>query len=50
MNLAIRKLALLEKAIADRENCLKGDGYTTNPSDAEIKRQIASIRVKIRAI
>ena len=50
MNLVFRKLALLEAVIAENEEAAKIEGYVTNPIEDDLKRQVASLMVKIRAI
>ena len=50
MNLVFRKLALLEAVIAENEETARVDGYISNPIEEDLKRQVASLMIKIRAI
>lgn len=50
MNLVFRKLALLEAVIAENEEAARVDGYISNPIEEDLKRQVASLMIKIRAI
>lgn len=50
MNIALRKLALLEKNIADREEAARVQGYTTNVVDADFKKRITDLMDRVRAI
>ena len=50
MNLAIRKLAMLEKNIAQKEEESRLDGYSTNIVDQEFKNRITTLMNKIRSI
>ena len=50
MNIVFRKLALLEAVIAENEETARIEGYATNPIDEDLKRQVSSLMVKIRAI
>ena len=50
MNIAIRKLAMLEKSILEKEEAARLEGYTSCPFDPEFKRQITTLMDKVRAI
>lgn len=47
MNIAIRKLALLEKAIEEQEERNRIDGYTTSPIDYEFKQRVSELMLKV---
>ena len=48
MNIALRKLALLEKNLAEKEECAKINGYTTSPADRELQAKINDLLSRIR--
>ena len=50
MNLAIRKLAMLEKEMIEREEAARLEGYTSCPVNSQLKSQITSIMDKVRAL
>lgn len=50
MNVTVRKLALLEKTIAEKEEFARLQGYTTNVVDADFKRRVTDLMDKIRVI
>lgn len=50
MNIALRKLALLEKNIAEREEAARVQGYTTNVVDADLKKRITDLMDRVRVI
>ncbi len=50
MNIALRKLALLEKNMLEREEALKLEGYTSSPVDANFREKITQLMDKVRAI
>lgn len=50
MNIAIRKLVMLEKSMAEKEEAARIAGYTTCPIDTEFKRQISDIMNKVKAL
>lgn len=50
MNLTLRKLALLEKSIAEKEETARINGYTTNVSDVEMKKNITELLNRVRVI
>lgn len=50
MNIALRKLALLEKNLIQREEEAKLEGYATSPVDSALREQITKLMDKVRAI
>lgn len=50
MNIAIRKLALLEKAIEEQEERSRLDGYTTSPIDPEFKQRVSDLMLKVKFV
>jgi len=50
MNLALRKLALLEKTYAEQEEAARIQGYTTVPFDRDFKEKISNLMDKVRVI
>ncbi len=50
MNIALRKLALLEKNMREREEAARLEGYTTSPIDSNFKQRITQLMDKVRAI
>lgn len=48
MNLAFRKLAMLEKEIIAKEEAAKIDGYTSAPIDKEFKSKITKLLDQVR--
>ena len=50
MNIAVRKLALLEKNILEREASARVQGYSTTVIDADFKRRVTNLMDKVRAI
>ena len=50
MNIAIRKLALLEKTIKEQENSCDFEGLTTVPIDNELKQRISELMIKVRTV
>ena len=50
MNIAVRKLVLLEKNILEREESARIQGYSTNVVDADFKRRVVDLMDKIRLI
>ena len=50
MNIALRKLAMLEKEFIAREEAARIEGLVTNPVDQAFKRKITDLMDKIRAI
>ena len=50
MNIALRKLALLEKDLIAREETARIEGFMTNPADNDLRRKITEIMDKVRII
>lgn len=50
MNIAMRKLAMLEKDLIAREEEASTLGYSSKPIDTEFKRKISYLMDKIRYI
>ena len=50
MNIAIRKLAMLEKSIMEREEAAKLDGYVTSPVDPIFKEKVTRLMDKVRVL
>ena len=50
MNIALRKLAMLEKNFIEQEEAAKINGYTTCPVDRDLQQRIALIMDKVRKI
>lgn len=50
MNLAIRKLAMLEKEFIQREEEAKLEGFSTCPIDREFKARISQVMDKVRLL
>lgn len=50
MNIAIRKLALLEKTLEEKEINSKINGYVVSPVDAELKEKISKLMDQVRVI
>ena len=50
MNVALRKLALLEKNIMQKEEAAKVQGYTTSPVDPIFKKKIVKLMKRVREI
>ena len=50
MNLALRKLAMLEKDLIAREEAAKIEGYVTSPVDNDLKLRITKLMDKVRVI
>ena len=50
MNLALRKLAMLEKAYAEMDEVAKIQGYSTVPYDQDFKRKVVNLMDKVRVI
>ena len=50
MNITMRKLAMLEKVMNEREMEAKFEGFTTCPVNSELKHQITALMDKVRAI
>ncbi len=50
MNIAMRKLAMLEKEFAAREEEAKLSGYDTCPIDKGLQRRITELMDRVRVI
>ena len=50
MNISVRKLAMLEKSIAEREEAARVQGYSTNVIDADLKKRITDLMDRVRLI
>jgi hypothetical protein len=50
MNIAMRKLALLEKRIIEEEEKAKIQGFSTCPIDYEFKHRVKDLMDRIRVI
>ena len=50
MNLAIRKLALLEKSIMQQEEESRIQGYSTCTIDSEFRNKISDLMDKVRKL
>lgn len=50
MNITLRKLALLEKNLIQREEEAKLGGYVSSPVDTAFKEQITKLMDKVRKI
>ena len=48
MNIAIRKLALLEKKIEEQEELKRIEGYVTNTIDNELRQRVSEIILKVK--
>lgn len=48
MNIAVRKLSLLEKSLTEKEDCLKSQGYATNVIDVDLKKRVTCLMGKIK--
>ena len=50
MNIALRKLAMIEKDLIQREEAARLDGFTTAPIDHAFKDKITKLMDKVRAL
>ena len=50
MNIAIRKLALLDKNLIEREEAARMEGYTTSPIDTAFREKVTRLMDKVRVI
>ena len=50
MNIAIRKLAMLEKSLLEREEASKLDGYVTSPIDPVFQEKVIRLMDKVRVL
>ena len=50
MNIAMRKLAYLEKNLAEKEENARIQGYVTSPADRELRENITRLMQRINRI
>ena len=50
MNMTLRKLAMLEKSILEREEIARVQGYSTNVIDADFKKRVTDLMERVRVI
>ena len=50
MNIAARKLAMLEKSILEREEAAKIEGYVSSPIDPTFKKKVMELMEKVRVL
>ena len=50
MNIAMRKLALLEKNLIQREETARLEGYMTSPADSAFREQITKLIDRVREL
>ena len=50
MNIALRKLAMIEKDLIAREEAARIEGYTSNPVDAAFKERITRLMDRVRVL
>ena len=51
MNIALRKLAMLEKSIVEKEEAARVNGdYVTSVIDEDLKKTIGTLMDKVRAL
>lgn len=50
MNIAMRKLAMLEKDFQKREEEARVQGYSTCPVDTDFRRKVANLMEKVSVI
>jgi len=50
MNIALRKLAMLEKEMIEREQQALFEGYATKPIDQDFKNRVTALMDKVRYI
>ena len=50
MNIALRKLAMIEKAYAEMEENARVQGFSECPFDREFQRKITAVMDKVRLI
>ena len=49
MNLALRKLALLENEMAQKEETARIQGFVTSPIDTDLKRRVTMLMDRVRS-
>ena len=50
MNIALRKLAMIEKAYAEMEENARVQGFSECPFDRDFQRKISAVMEKVRLI
>ena len=50
MSLTLRKLAMLEKSFAEREEAARIDDYTSCPVDKDLEDRVKALMEKVRTI
>ena len=50
MNIALRKLAMIEKNLIAQEEEARLQGYSTNTLDQDFKRRVSDLMDKVRVI
>lgn len=50
MNIAMRKLAMLEKSFQEREERLRVEGFTSSPIDSHLRHQVQDLMEKIKVL
>lgn len=50
MNIALRKLAMIEKTYAEMEENARIQGYTDCPFDRDFQRKVSAVMEKVRLI
>lgn len=50
MNIALKKLALLERTMVEKEENARIQGFTTNVIDVELKKRVTDLLDKVRRI
>lgn len=50
MNIAMRKLAMLEQSLIAKEEAARIEGYATSPVDNELRLKITKLMDRVRTI
>lgn len=50
MNIAVRKLALLEKSLIEREEANRIEGYASSPVDVAFREKVTQLMDKVRVL
>lgn len=50
MNITLRKLAMLEKSLLEREKAARMNGYSTNPVDTEFKNNVSELMNRVKTL
>lgn len=50
MNIVLKKMALLEKNLAQKEELAEIGGYSTSPYDRELKQKVTELMDRVRLI